>query len=79
MITFVVYSSLFIFVNFIGNIQVVTSTLCAGSNVTSQPVIDYCDSQNGYLIHRCCRSNDNQTFIAVDLMGLDLFRIPDFY
>ena len=78
MITFVIYSSLFIFINFLGNIQVEASTLCAGYNITSQPVIDYCRSQNGYLIHRCCRSYDNGTFIAVDLIGLNLSRIPDF-
>ncbi|CAF0897790.1 unnamed protein product [Rotaria sp. Silwood1] len=75
---FNVYSIVFVVLNFIGNIQAEGGSLCAGKNVTSQPVIEYCDSQDGYLIFRCCRSYDNETFIAADLMDLNLTEIPDF-
>ncbi|CAF1009091.1 unnamed protein product [Rotaria sordida] len=75
---FIVYSILFIVGNFIGNVQLEDGSLCAGKNVTSQPVIDYCNSQDGYLIFRCCRSYDNESFIAVDLMDSNLTATPDF-
>ncbi|CAF2378067.1 unnamed protein product [Rotaria sp. Silwood2] len=74
----IVYSIVFVVLNFIGNIQLEATTLCVGKNVTSQPVIDYCSSQAGYLIFRCCRSNDNESFIAADLMDLNLTKVPDF-
>ena len=52
--------------------------LCAGKNATSRPVIDYCHSEHGYLIFRCCRSFDNQTFVAADLTDFNLIDVPDF-
>jgi len=76
--TFVVYSILFIFINLIGHFQLEAATLCAGNNATSEPVLDYCNSTGGYLVDRCCRSSDNETFTAVDLTDLNLTKIPDF-
>ncbi|CAF0922290.1 unnamed protein product [Adineta steineri] len=71
----IVYSILIIFIS---NLQIEAQTLCSGNNVTSKYVIEYCDQQGGYLIHRCCRGPDNETFIAVDLMDSNLTKIPDF-
>jgi hypothetical protein len=71
---FIVYSLLFIF----GHFQVESSTLCVGENATSTYVKKYCDEQEGYLVLRCCLSSDNYTFIALDLMGLNLTSVPDF-
>ncbi|CAF2046547.1 unnamed protein product [Rotaria magnacalcarata] len=73
-----VYSILCFVLIYIGSIQLETSSLCAGKNVTSQPVIDYCHSQHGYFIFRCCRSNDNVTFVAIDLMDHNYTQVPDF-
>jgi hypothetical protein len=69
---------LFIFVTLIGNVKS-NPQLCAGRNETrSQPVRDYCYSQNGTLILRCCLSSDQSTFLAVDFTDFNLTTVPDF-
>ncbi|UJR10776.1 hypothetical protein I4U23_014963 [Adineta vaga] len=73
-----VYSSLLLFLNFPGSFQFEDGSLCAGKNVTSEPVQKFCEEQGGSIIHRCCRANDNATFIAVDLTELNLTTVPDF-
>jgi hypothetical protein len=75
---FLVFSSLVLVSNFQVGTANSTRTICTGKNATSQYVIDYCEKQSGYLVHRCCRSSDNDTFIAVDLTDSDLEYTPDF-
>jgi hypothetical protein len=53
-------------------------SICWGKNVTSEPVIQFCDEVGGTLLYRCCRGDDNATFLAVDLMDANLTTAPDF-
>jgi len=81
---FLLLSILFISVNFISNFELEEDfelkdgSLCAGKIATSEFVLNFCANFGGTIKHRCCRSYDNETFVAVDLMDANLTEIPDF-
>jgi hypothetical protein len=86
---FLVLSILCISVNFISNFELeedfeleegfeLEVSLCVGKIASSKLVRDFCDNFGGTILHRCCRSYDNVTFVAIDLMNANLTEIPDF-
>jgi hypothetical protein len=52
-------------------------SLCGDRNATSQPVIDYCKSQNGSLESRCCFQLNTTKILAIDLIFMNLNKVPD--
>jgi hypothetical protein len=67
-----------IFIRLISGLQHANVSICVGRNATSEFVINFCNDQNGTFKHRCCRSNDGTSFIAIDLMQSNFTTIPDF-
>lgn len=53
-------------------------SICVGPQATSIYVLKFCDDFGGTIIHRCCRSDDNKTLVAIDLMDANLTAIPNF-
>lgn len=54
-------------------------SICAGPTVAaSEPVKNFCRDVGGMMLHRCCRSSDNHTFLAIDLTNASLTEIPIF-
>lgn len=72
------YTLVFLLLNFVHCTQLEPGSLCAGKEATSEPVIDYCNSQNGSLILRCCFLHDKLSFVAIDLMDFNFTQVPDF-
>ena len=63
----------------INDVRSTDPPICAGRNVTSQPVIDFCNAQeNSTLILRCCFTGDFKSILAVDMVNLNLTQVPDF-
>lgn len=52
-------------------------SICFGTHTISEPVITYCEQIGGRILYRCCRADDNVTFVALDLMNSNLTTIPD--
>jgi hypothetical protein len=69
---------LFLLGNVVRSFDVDQRTICTGENAASEPVIRYCRETEGTLIYRCCRANDNETFVAIDLMNAHLTTVPNF-
>lgn len=51
--------------------------LCSNGNATSEPVIDYCASQNGRLEDRCCYARNSKNLLAIDLIEMSLTEVPN--
>lgn len=51
--------------------------ICSNGKATSQPVIDYCTSQNGKLEDRCCYAMNSMNLLAIDLIDMNLIEVPN--
>jgi hypothetical protein len=72
---FILFICLFLLVDCF---EIDDKSICWGKNVTSEPVIKFCYQVGGDLLYRCCRADDNATFLAIDLMEANLTTVPDF-
>ena len=51
--------------------------LCSNGNATSGPVKEFCLSQNGNLVNRCCYAMNSKNLIAIDLIEMNLTEVPN--